>query len=156
MVDIVWLTYREAAERLGMTLDSVRVKARRSKWTITTGNDGRHRVAVPVRLLDSALERSGASALERSIPSAPEQSDLVAELRRQLEQVEARHDAEVRRLVDQVGRERELWLERIDVAELRAERVEQRLDQVLDVLLTERRPWWSRWLGVTTKSDLSR
>lgn len=31
--------------------------------------------------------------------------------------------------------ERALWLERVDAAELRAERVEARLDQVLDLLL---------------------
>ena len=40
--------------------------------------------------------------------------------------------------------ERGLWLERIDAAELRAERVEQRLDQVLDALL-QRRTWWRFW-----------
>jgi hypothetical protein len=67
----------------------------------------------------------------------------------------------------QAAIERSLWLERVDAAEIRAERVEQRLDQVLDVLLSERRqpvasptgpgeraPWWRRWLGVSRRSDI--
>ena len=47
-----------------------------------------------------------------------------------------------------------LLLERIDGAEVRAEAaearaaaVEAKLGQVLDRLLEERRPWWSRFLG---------
>ena len=47
-----------------------------------------------------------------------------------------------------------LLLERTDGAELRAEAaearaaaVEAKLGQVLDRLLEERRPWWSRFLG---------
>jgi hypothetical protein len=96
-------------------------------------------------------------------------------------ELQARHDAETsRRLaerdtlhLDTLGRiqaqaaaERSLWLERIDAAEIRAERVEQRLDQVLDMLLTERRQpvasqseperkaWWRRWFGQSKRSDL--
>jgi hypothetical protein len=50
-----------------------------------------------------------------------------------------------------------MMVERIDAAEIRAERVEQRLDQVLDALLSERRqqagqgervPWWRGWFKV--------
>ena len=71
------------------------------------------------------------------------------------------------RMQAQAAIERSLWLERVDAAEIRAERVEQRLDQVLDVLLSERRqpagqaepggerePWWRRWFGVSTRSDI--
>ena len=67
---------------------------------------------------------------------------------------DALHLDAIGRMQAQAGVERSLWLERVDAAELRAERVEQRLDQVLDVLLTERRPWWSRWFGQSKRSDI--
>ena len=62
-----------------------------------------------------------------------------------------------------------LLVERVDAAEIRAEaaedradRVEQRLGQILDVLLSERKPsgererepWWRRWFGHSTRSKL--
>ena len=60
--------------------------------------------------------------------------------------LQSQHSAEIGRLINQVAAERSLWLERVDAAELRAERVEGKLDQVLNELLADRRrPWWSRW-----------
>jgi hypothetical protein len=68
-----------------------------------------------------------------------------------------------------------LWLERVDAAEIRAERVEQRLDQLLEPLLQQRpapagrsepppaapapaaparEPWWRRWFGASKRSKL--
>ena len=55
-------------------------------------------------------------------------------------------DPHIERLLAQAAFERSLWLERVDAAELRAERVEDKLDQVLNELLADRRrPWWARW-----------
>ena len=60
--------------------------------------------------------------------------------------LQTQHAAEIGRLINQVAAERSLWLERVDAAELRAERVEGKLDQVLnDLLADRRRSWWSRW-----------
>ena len=60
--------------------------------------------------------------------------------------LQSQHAAEIGRLIDQVTAERSLWLERVDAAELRAEKVEAKLDQVLNQLLADhRRPWWVRW-----------
>ena len=42
-----WLTYQEAATRLGIKVDSVKKRAARRLWQRTTGNDGRTRVLVP-------------------------------------------------------------------------------------------------------------
>jgi Skp family chaperone for outer membrane proteins len=74
-----------------------------------------------------------------------------AQTARQLAELDALHQDTLQRIAAQAGIERSLLLERIDAAEVRAERVEQRLDQVLDALLAERRqvaenrPWWRRW-----------
>ena len=55
----------------------------------------------------------------------------------------------INRLQAQSAIERSLWLERVDAAEVRAERVEEKLDRVLDQLLEQQsRPWWRRWLGL--------
>ena len=42
-----WLTYREAAERLGSTAEAVRYRALRGKWPRRRGNDGRARIELP-------------------------------------------------------------------------------------------------------------
>jgi hypothetical protein len=42
-----WLTYDEAAERLGIKPDSVRRRAAARKWPRRRGNDGRARVRIP-------------------------------------------------------------------------------------------------------------
>ena len=100
-------------------------------------------------------------------------ADTLAEERttsaRRLAEVQTMHLDLVNRLQAQGALERSLWLERVDAAELRAERVEQRLDQVLNHLLADRHqppankveltdqlPWWQRWFGSSSKSDLGR
>jgi hypothetical protein len=42
-----WLTYDEAAERLGIKPDSVRRRAAARKWPRRLGNDGRARIRIP-------------------------------------------------------------------------------------------------------------
>ena len=164
MTDGEWVTLGEAAMRLETTPDAVRQRIRRNKILARRGNDGRPRVFVEF----AHAEQTERAAGERSvIPNRTESGNtehgelpLVSELRRQLTEQQVRHDADVaRRLaerdslhLDTLGRlqaqaaiERSLLVERVDAAEIRAERVEQRLDQVLDVLLARRRPWWWPW-----------
>lgn len=45
--EIVWLTYDEAATRLGIKADSVRRRAASRRWPRRVGNDGLARVGVP-------------------------------------------------------------------------------------------------------------
>lgn len=45
--DTEWLTYDEAADRLGILADSVRRRAAARKWPRRKGNDGRARVGIP-------------------------------------------------------------------------------------------------------------
>jgi hypothetical protein len=42
-----WLSYREAAERLGSTAEAVRYRALRGKWPRRRGNDGKARIQLP-------------------------------------------------------------------------------------------------------------
>src|SRR3954454_2253488 len=55
MSDTISLTYKELAERLGMSPDSARIKARRLKWPVIPGNHPGDPVHVRVPL--SALNR---------------------------------------------------------------------------------------------------
>ena len=84
-----------------------------------------------------------------------------AESARRLAERDTLHLDAISRMQAQAALERSLWLERVDAAELRAERVEQRLDQVLDHLLRQRpagdsplRGWLSRWFGQSKRSDI--
>jgi hypothetical protein len=45
-----WLTYEEAAVRLGVTPRAARMRAFRGRWARTKGNDGRARVRLPDEL----------------------------------------------------------------------------------------------------------
>src|SRR5277367_6054205 len=42
-----WLTYAQASERLGLSPEAVRHRARRAGWRTMPGNDGRTLVLVP-------------------------------------------------------------------------------------------------------------
>jgi type I site-specific restriction endonuclease len=77
-----------------------------------------------------------------------------AQAARQLAERDALHRDTLERLAAQAAIERSVMLERVDAAEIRAERVEQRLDQVLDTLLAVRRSWWARWFGASNRSDI--
>jgi DNA repair exonuclease SbcCD ATPase subunit len=43
----VWLTYAQAAERLNLTVEAVRLRALRGRWQKTIGNDKRPRIRLP-------------------------------------------------------------------------------------------------------------
>ena len=115
---------------------------------------------------------------------------IVDQLQENMSDQQARHDAEIARRITEIqtthldhlnrfqaqaALERSLWLERVDAAELRSERVEQRLDQVLDQLLTDRHqsiatvskpanqpgetdkePLWRRLFGSSKRSKIGR
>jgi hypothetical protein len=99
---------------------------------------------------DSATQITLARALEMVADTVTNER---ADTARQLAERDTLHLGHVERLMAQAAIERGLMIERVDAAEVRAERVEQRLDQVLDVLLSERRqpvpeprrPWWLFW-----------
>ena len=51
-----WLTYREAAKRLGSNIEAVRQRAIRCRWPRIPGNDGRARVQIPEELTNPLRE----------------------------------------------------------------------------------------------------
>jgi hypothetical protein len=56
-----WVTYRQAAEQLGCSVESVRVRAIRNRWPRTLGNDRKARIQVP----------EGVTISERTLDATP-------------------------------------------------------------------------------------
>ena len=165
----------EAAELTGATVEALRQRIKRRKLQGVRGNDGRLRVRLSAAEI-ATLTATGRPETGQTKPTEPAliqpperpvgrqvgqpANTLPAimtgqpvgtdagELRHLAEigRLQSQHAAEIGRLIDQVTAERSLWLERVDAAELRAEKVEAKLDQVLNQLLADhRRPWWVRW-----------
>lgn len=53
---VVWLTYDELAERLGIERESARQQVKRKHWARRPGNDGKVRIGVPVEVFGSGSE----------------------------------------------------------------------------------------------------
>ncbi len=128
--DEALLTYRQLAERLGITPDSARSKARRRRWSITLDNQGIARVRVPLDALPDAppprperiLVELGTHPVQEELRRAREQ---IAELEAQL--IEARAVG--------IAADAKVAAERAIADELRR------------ALEWHRRPWWRRLLG---------
>ncbi len=153
----------EAAELTGITVEALRQRIKRRKFQGVRGNDGRLRVRLssaeigtlaatgrgstgPVITTEPPTEQPANHAMtvltNRPVATDASEARHLAEIGR----LQAQHTAEIGRLIDQVTAERGLWLERIDAAEIRAEKVEAKLDMILNELLADRRrPWWARW-----------
>src|SRR4051794_26427958 len=50
-----WLTYRDLAERLGISVEAAQQKARRGRWQRRDSNDGRRLVLVPYETTDTPM-----------------------------------------------------------------------------------------------------
>jgi chromosome segregation ATPase len=132
MAEQIWLTYRELADRLGISPDGARMKAKRRGWTATTDNEGHIRVCVPAAFLErkepnvrnvvlsrtfaerSAEQSSAIKVLEAGLETLKQQlarahTDLDRERDERAserDRLRADHAAEVKRLEDQAMRER--------------------------------------------------
>jgi hypothetical protein len=93
----IFLTYDEAAARLGIKADSVRRRARARKWPRRIGNDGKTQVGIPADL--------GADAPPGLPPGAPADTET-AELR-----VENRM---LRERLDELRSDRDAWREQAE------------------------------------------
>ena len=72
-----FLSYDEAAKRLGIKADSVRRRARSRKWPKRTGNDGRALVGVPASALPPDMSADHPPGLP---PGDPGDAVRIAEL----------------------------------------------------------------------------
>src|SRR3954453_19315631 len=89
-----WMTYREIAQQLGISLPAAEARARRGRWTKRPGNDGTMRIAVPASVLEPAHEATSSpqrsqdiSGLLAALQAAHEAT--IGELRRRAEAAEA-------------------------------------------------------------------
>jgi hypothetical protein len=97
----MWLTYDDAASRLGILPDSVRRRAAARKWPRRLGNDGRARVRIP----DDAITHDGRGDVTPALP--PEASAELNKARVELAALRAELDGVRDRLTDtQVDRDR--------------------------------------------------
>lgn len=67
--EIVWLTYDEAATRLGIKADSVRRRAASRKWPRRVGNDGLARIGIPATIIPDRIPDA--------TPENPDKSDAI-------------------------------------------------------------------------------
>jgi hypothetical protein len=150
---LVRLTYQELAARLNLSPAAARMRARRRRWPVTQGNDGKARVAVDEAELAAEGERVHERSPERSPPEAEQEAEL-ERLRAEvlaLTERTAKAEAELagaRELVDELraggGREQAALRELVD--ELRAQLARERgRRRVAEARLAA--PWWLKLLG---------
>jgi chromosome segregation ATPase len=114
MSDGEWLTYTEAAKRLGTTPDAIRQRVKRGQMKASRGNDGRPRVWSDVRLTEHMTEHS---------PDSPKRAES--------EQTE--HSGRVKALEDHIE------TLKADLAEVRQERERDRADHAASLERLETR-----------------
>lgn len=74
--DLVWLTYADAASRLGIKPDSVRRRAAARRWPRRMGNDGKASVGIPTDILPDVTP----ARIPDVTPDNPDNPVLIAEL----------------------------------------------------------------------------
>lgn len=93
-----WMTYGQVADRLGLTSDAIRHRARKENWQRQSGNDGKVRVIPPFDLPDTPPKRRTDSDTDSAqeileIPtSAPDQTREIRRLEDHLETLQAALD----------------------------------------------------------------
>jgi hypothetical protein len=145
-MDAQWLTYRQIAVRLGVSVEAARRRALRGKWARMPGNDGTTRVMLPddwrpPGTPDVRDDRDRASSADAATIKALESH--VETLKEQVAAAEARLAASDARDAQHA-------------AELKAEQAQTEkaiaafsaLAVRLDALAADRRrPWWRRLAG---------
>ena len=163
-----WLSVSEAARQLAVSRQALHHRIKRGTLDSRKGNRGQTLVRIPSTvavlvpdgtiasspsMVDDAEPRLAAPHAPESVPLSLHREAVealqaaLATARADMETERERHTAEIERLVGQVHAERSFWIERADAAEVRAEAAEQRLAD-------SRRPWWSRLLGASRRSDI--
>jgi hypothetical protein len=145
-----WLTYKEAAARLGSTAEAIRYRAIRGRWPRMRANDGRAKIQIPddpnpVRTPSAPRANGGsdtslAHALESHINTLRGENDVLkqalATTEARLAAADARIAATDPMLIEERARMGQALAAFADLAD--------RLDQ----LASERaRPWWRRLVG---------
>jgi hypothetical protein len=144
-----WLTYREAAERIGSTPEAIRYRAMRGKWQRRRGNDGRARIQLPddpnpVRTPSAQPVRTP-SELRADFALLHALEAHNATLKADIEKLEALLASERERADKAIAGFEALLRtesERADRAIAAFESLAQRLEA-----MAAARPWWRRLVG---------
>lgn len=170
--DLVKLSYRDLADRLGISTDAARMKAKRKakagRWCIIPGNHPSDRVLVEIPAAD-LVERVGGEQPERVTPKrsprtiTPEQANAIAD--RFLTQL-AEAQGRIQTLTDQLLAAQEAHrLDAIDLAATAAremgtkaelERALADLASLERMIAHYRRPLWRKALGLRAADNTAR
>lgn len=126
-----WLTYADAAARLGIKADSIKRRARARRWPRRTGNDGLVQIQVPEDALPDRRPDNPPNIPDSIRPEDPP----LAVLRERAEAAEREAAAQAAR-ADALAEQ---------IADLRTER--DRLLTIIERHASEARPFWSRLFG---------
>jgi uncharacterized small protein (DUF1192 family) len=161
-----WLTYAQAAERLKMTVEAVRLRALRGHWQKTFGNDKRPRIRLPegwsnddrttVERRERKPRNDVRTTVERTVDPALVHAleGHIATLKADIERLEAQLRIEADRLSESEAQAKKQSAEfSADLAAEKA-RTEKAIEAFsaladrLDALAAERaKPWWKRLVG---------
>ena len=104
--EIVWMTYREAGDRLGIKTDSVRRRAASRKWQRRPGNDGKARVGIPA---DVIPDNTPAPIPDNSPDITPDSINVeLAEARADVARLEGQADG-LRQQINDLREDRDRW-----------------------------------------------
>ena len=152
-MDGQWVTYAEAAVRLGVSIEAVRQRAIRNKWARMVGNDKRARVRLPdepyptqtpvVRASDRALMDA---LREHNATLKGENETLKAQLRTEADRLAAAEARAEKQAAESAELSAQHAAERAKAEKAIAEFAA--LADRLTTLAAERsRPWWRRFVG---------
>jgi hypothetical protein len=88
-----WLTYAQAADRLGLSAEAVRHRARRSGWRTMPGNDGRTLVLVPDDEMADIRPRAPVHTPDRTPVRTAGHDDEIARANARADKANERADA---------------------------------------------------------------
>ena len=126
-----WLTYAEAADRLGTTVEAVRQRAIRGRWKRTQGNDGKARIMLPDGER-TPVERPSRTPVRTSPSDRTDVERLVAALEAHNETLKGELATARAEVLSEKGRADKAIADYVRLA---------------DQLAAARAPWWRRVVG---------
>jgi len=138
-----WLTYAEAGERLSISAEAARQRAKRGRWHKTLGNDGKPRIRLP-----DGWSTTVRPPVDRSTTTVrPADERLLSALEAHVETLKGELTLERERnakTVAELEGEQERAAKAIADYQRLAEAFEKQGDAISTMLA---RPWWQRLAG---------
>lgn len=163
--EVLQLGYRELAERLGISPDAARMKAKRAvksgRWRIIPGNHPSDRVLVEIPAAElNAPEHHGGDQSERigrrTKGRTPDRTEADGITGQMVAALQSAHDR-IRELTDQLSEEKDrhretamglIQAETVQAnAVLEIDRLQMTIIELQADLRAARRSWWQRFIG---------